>query len=228
MKKKRRRRNRKKYVKVSMIVVLLVAIMIAVTSLLLNNISRKSKNKDLAFLMTRGRGQYSVASIQAKRDMFEQSLDIKEIDYKWSEEFTESNTPKEIVVHHTDTTKESPEEVNAAHKAQGWNGIGYHFYIRKDGTIYRGRPEEVIGSHTYGRNRDTIGICLEGNFEKETPTKEQMKSLVNISADMIIKYNLEDIKKHSDLNSTLCPGKNFPMDSYLKEVEDKLISMYDE
>ena len=32
------------------------------------------------------------------------------------------------------------EEINASHQAQGWTCIGYHYVIRKDGTIEIGRP----------------------------------------------------------------------------------------
>lgn len=187
-----------------------------------------NNNKYVIFLDNMGEGKFEISKLEQIEKQYEDTLNIVQIDYDWNGEFTESNNPKEIVIHHTDTSKETPQQINEAHKDKGWNGIGYHFYITKDGVIYRGRPEEVIGSHVYGRNRDTIGICLEGNFEKEKPTDAQMNSLISLSSDMIIKYNITDIVGHFDLNSTLCPGKNFPMDDYKQKVVDNLLRMYND
>jgi hypothetical protein len=44
----------------------------------------------------------------------------------------------------------SAEQIHGWHLGNGWAGIGYHYVIRKDGTIERGRPEWAIGSHAYG------------------------------------------------------------------------------
>ena len=119
----------------------------------------------------------------------------------------------------------SPEQIHDMHLQRGWSGIGYHFYIRKDGTIYRGRKEEMIGAHAKGRNRDSIGICLEGNFEEELITYKQMNSLVKLSADMIIKYNIEESERHKDVYNTLCPGKNFDIKEIQEKVADELIRL---
>ncbi|EKC77056.1 protein containing N-acetylmuramoyl-L-alanine amidase, family 2 domain protein, partial [human gut metagenome] len=44
------------------------------------------------------------------------------------------------------------------HLANGWAGAGYHFLVRKDGTIYRLRPEDKVGAHAYGSNYNSIGV----------------------------------------------------------------------
>ena len=44
----------------------------------------------------------------------------------------------------------------------GWSDIGYHYVIKRDGTIEGGRPEEVPGAHTRGHNTNSIGICMVG------------------------------------------------------------------
>ena len=66
----------------------------------------------------------------------------------------------------TFTVTDAPDAVVSSVK-NGWAGIGYHFVIRKDGTIERGRPLSVVGAHAQGDNLHTIGICMAGNFEKE-------------------------------------------------------------
>ncbi|MDV5063356.1 N-acetylmuramoyl-L-alanine amidase [Veillonella sp. YH-vei2232] len=74
-----------------------------------------------------------------------------------------------IVIHHVAIPSGdiSSQAIHKAHLKNGWAGIGYHFVIRKDGTIERGRPLSVVGTHAQGDNLHTIGICMAGNFEKE-------------------------------------------------------------
>ena len=44
----------------------------------------------------------------------------------------------------------------------GWEGIGYHKIIRRNGDIENGRPEFWIGAHVYGKNNVSLGVCLIG------------------------------------------------------------------
>ena len=113
--------------------------------------------------------------------------------------------------------------MNEVHIQNGWVGIGYHFYIRSDGTIYRGRPEEAIGAHAKKNNNDSIGIALEGDFDKTSPAEAQMESLVKLSVDMIIKYNLTNIVGHRDVYDTLCPGENLSIDDLNQRIINEFI-----
>ena len=62
----------------------------------------------------------------------------------------------------------SVEDIDRWHLARGWkNGCGYHYVIRRDGTIETGRPLEMIGAHCKDRNRHSIGICYEGGLDME-------------------------------------------------------------
>ena len=47
-------------------------------------------------------------------------------------------------------------------KGRGWSDIGYHWVIRRNGTVEAGRSEERAGAHAKGYNQDSIGICLIG------------------------------------------------------------------
>ena len=70
-----------------------------------------------------------------------------------------------IVVHCTATQGNrtlSPEALDLMHRRRGFNGTGYHYYIRKDGTVHLTRPVERIGAHAKGFNASSIGICYEG------------------------------------------------------------------
>jgi len=86
-----------------------------------------------------------------------------------------------IVLHHSASADVSAAEIHGWHRAKGWAGIGYHFVIRKNGSIERGRPQEMIGAHAgAGVNVHSIGICLCGNFMQERPNDSQLLSLVEL------------------------------------------------
>ena len=70
----------------------------------------------------------------------------------------------ELFLHHAESKSCTADDIHRWHLANGWAGIGYHFFVRKDGSIYRGRPENDIGSHAKGSNSDSIGICFEGSI----------------------------------------------------------------
>lgn len=121
-----------------------------------------------------------------------------------------------IVLHHSGVSVlQSVETIHSYHKNHnGWAGIGYHFYIRKDGKIYRGRPEGTIGAHAVGANYNSIGICFEGNFEKETMGQVQLKAGQELVAYLKKKYNISRVKRHKDVDKSSCPGRNFPFEQF--------------
>ena len=57
----------------------------------------------------------------------------------------------------------------------GGAGIGYHYYITKDGTIWEGRPDNTVGAHASGGNSDSIGICFEGDYDVERTMPDAQK-----------------------------------------------------
>ena len=120
-----------------------------------------------------------------------------------------------IVVHHIGMANNddvSAETVHQWHLNNGWSGIGYHFLIRKDGTIEEGRPLGTVGAHVYGENRHTVGINLVGNFESAVPTEAQKTAAAHLIASLCTVYQLDPVwestvKGHCDLNATACPGR---------------------
>lgn len=137
-----------------------------------------------------------------------------------------------IVVHHTGMVDKdgteidrdvTAEEVHEWHLNNGWAGIGYHYVIRKDGTIERGRPEEAVGAHAEGHNWHTIGIHVSGTFNDHTPTKEQVESLARLVADICNRYELSIAVTcgHQYLCSTDCPGTN--LNNLLPTIRGKAV-----
>ena len=130
-----------------------------------------------------------------------------------------------LVVHHIGEIDRdvSAEEVHSWHLANGWAGIGYHYVIRKDGSIERGRPRTNIGSHAYGFNSQSIGINVVGDFMVGEPNEAQLDSLVNLLADLKDIYELEvnenTVLGHGDLMSTDCPGTNLA--SKMEDIRER-------
>lgn len=59
------------------------------------------------------------------------------------------------------------DEIRRWHKAQGWEDIGYHFIIRRDGTVQAGRTLDSQGAHVSGHNHEAVGICLVGGVRRD-------------------------------------------------------------
>lgn len=134
------------------------------------------------------------------------------------------NVIDRIIIHHSAIQRSvstSPLAIHSAHLRRGYNGIGYHFYIKADGTIYRGRPLCYIGAHCKGYNSKSIGICFEGNFEIEKPTNAQKIAIQNLID--YLKKEIPTIKYfnyHKELFATACPGKNCTWDK-LAQLNDE-------
>ena len=88
------------------------------------------------------------------------------------------------VIIHCSATKAgmdfSVADIDRWHRAQGMNGIGYHYVVRLDGTVEKGREVEVAGAHCLGWNGRSIGICYIGGLDTngnpaDTRTNEQKK-----------------------------------------------------
>lgn len=139
-------------------------------------------------------------------------LNIIEKTYKINGNLSIRNSTERIILHHAAASQCSADDIDKWHKQKDYSCIGYHFFIRKDGTIYRGRQENAVGAHAYQNNYNSIGICFEGDFEKEQMTDAQVESAKELVAYLKNKYNISKVQKHKDVNNTSCPGKNFRFD----------------
>jgi N-acetyl-anhydromuramyl-L-alanine amidase AmpD len=139
-------------------------------------------------------------------------MNITNCNFNWNGSFTPRNRTEYIILHHR-AGDGDVQSIHDGHIKNGWTGIGYHFYVRKDGGVYSGRPLQTVGAHCTNYNSKSIGICFEGNFEKETMTASQIRAGQELISYLRELYPSAQIKKHKDFNSTACPGKNFPFDA---------------
>lgn len=138
-----------------------------------------------------------------------------------------------IVLHHSATPEATIKAMNQYHLKQRHmeNGLAYHFVIgngrgMRDGEIYVGNrwKKQLDGGHlaSAAQNRTSLGICLVGNFDREVPTPRQMQSLTALVAALQKRCGLSDqaVVTHQQINvtSTRCPGKRFPMESFLHSL----------
>ena len=120
-----------------------------------------------------------------------------------------SNTPIKRIVVHCTATREG-QDVSAAtikgwHLKQGWSDIGYHYVVRLDGRVEKGRPDTAIGSHVKGWNKGSIAIVYVGGLDKDgkakdTRTPAQKKGLKEIISRMSALHNNAPVMGHRDLS----------------------------
>jgi hypothetical protein len=144
-----------------------------------------------------------------------------------------------IVIHCSATREGQPHtaaDIDRWHKAQGWNGIGYHHVVMLDGTVQKGRDEEVAGSHVKGFNANSIGVVYIGGLAsngvtpKDTRTDAQKTALAKLIKALKAKYPGSKVMGHRDLSPDkdkdgvvephewlkACPS--FDVASWLKDV----------
>ena len=148
-------------------------------------------------------------------------MTVIEKSYKWNGALQKRSRTDYIILHHAAAVKLSADEAHKIHLGKGWTGIGYHFYVRKDGSVYRGRPIDTVGAHCQDYNSRSVGICFEGNYETEAVMPDaQRRAGQELIGYLKGVYSKAKIKKHKDFNPTACPGKNFPFDDIANGVSE--------
>lgn len=138
-----------------------------------------------------------------------------------------ARTVNKIIIHCTDSPDNRDFDianVSEWHKARGflpslYTGLycGYHYLIKRDGTIQVGRYEVEQGAHCKGQNKDSIGICWVGS---QSITHQQYDALCNLTCSVLTKYGLEpkQVFGHHEFNSgKTCPNLN--MDKFRDDIE---------
>lgn len=126
-----------------------------------------------------------------------------------------------IILHHA-AAQGGVEAVHRYHKNNlGWSGIGYNYYVRKDGTVWEGRGLDKVGAHAGASfNNRSVGICAEGNFETETMPDAQKQALIELVAFVLQKYPGCVIKGHREVAATACPGRFYPYAEIVSEAKN--------
>lgn len=124
---------------------------------------------------------------------------------------------KNIIVHCSATAADMDigvAQIRQWHLQKGWDDVGYHYVIRRNGQIETGRPEEIVGAHVQGYNSFSIGICLVGGVDADDKskaefnyTRAQMNALDTLLQAMEEKYPNASVRGHRDFPNVnkACP-----------------------
>ena len=139
-----------------------------------------------------------------------------------------ARTVNKLVVHHSASAKSSTtkEDIEQWHEERGFTEIGYHKVIEAYGVKKDGRSEDKAGAHAKGANSDSLGVCVCGNFESETPDTQQLEALTEVLTQWCKDHSLDETKIYGHYNvpggttTTSCPGQN--LKSKLDEIKLKV------
>jgi len=109
----------------------------------------------------------------------------------------------------------SAAQIDSWHRQRGFHlGIGYHYVIRRDGTLEMGRPEYMVGAHCKNHNQHSIGVCYEGGLNArgdpaDTRTEAQKRTMLSLLRELKGRYPHAIIVGHNTLNPLkACPCFN--------------------
>ncbi len=118
-----------------------------------------------------------------------------------------------LVLHHTGAPASvGPEAIAAEHvDRNGWPGIGYHYIVDVDGTVYHCQDLGFVSHHAAQFNPVSVGIALAGNLRAERPGRAQLQATSELLAELCRDLGLPPgaLRGHGELVATECPGSRF-------------------
>jgi N-acetylmuramoyl-L-alanine amidase len=148
-------------------------------------------------------------------DMFTMVSSVEELDAEFQNIFRDIT---EVVIHATETYTNKDlgsVEINNLQSELGHDGIGYHYVIRRDGRLQRGRPVNRIGEHASTNGHDTysIGIAMVGGLNvssgennatdyrsSQSFTREQFTTLEKFVNSFYNRYPGGQVFGHNDID----------------------------
>ena len=82
------------------------------------------------------------------------------------------------------------------------NGCGYHFIVRRDGTIETGRPLEMVGAHCQHHNQHSIGVCYEGGLNADGLAADTRTAAQKVAMRQLL------LKLHEQFPKAVIAGHN--------------------
>lgn len=137
----------------------------------------------------------------------------------------------DIIVHCTDTYPEQDwgsKEIDLCHRQRGFVRIGYHYVVKRDGTIEKGRPISMPGAHCKGHNAHSIGVVWVGGREHsgtthknvDNRTEAQKTALKRLLVNLCAMYRCS-VHGHRDYALRECPC--FDAKKEYKFVQQKFV-----
>lgn len=134
-----------------------------------------------------------------------------------------------VVVHQSRAT------IDAYHRSHnGWQKIGYHWYVCEDGTGERGREDHETGAHVGGFNSNSLGLCVSGHGDFEPWNDGQVKEVLRKLAQWCGMYRVPvaHVLGHRETAEfggppvhKTCPGTLVDMNAIRAALTERLGSM---
>ncbi len=158
--------------------------------------------------------------------------------------------PSHLIIHHSAGSNSSSDWAavvrsiwNFHVNGNGWSDIGYNWLVDPDGKIYIGRGDGILGAHFCGKNTNTLGTCVMGDFTVVTPTDPALAALADLYAWKACEEEIDplessfhpasnavipNISGHRQSCNTSCPGNAFfPMLPQVREQIAAVINQCD-
>lgn len=169
-------------------------------------------------------------SEQKMNTEYKSDLNIIETNLTPSKEMEKNIAICTIIVDSTNTDSASIYELNDEAKNKGLAMFTHHYYITKDGKIFRGRQESYKPDIDTKFNLNCIGILLEGNFNKDNVNILQFNNLMALIYDICARnpYIESSIFTHSELNPeefSYTPGRLFPFVDFRNRLYRNFLNM---
>ena len=138
--------------------------------------------------------------------------------------------PKYIILHCSateDTGTASWEAIRDFHmNMRGWRDIGYHYGIEEFGdelVLLRGRRPFDMGAHcrAAGRNRDSLGFCVVGDYDEEPPSEERYTAVVAVLASLCFMFGIDpdNVRGHREYeDNKTCPGLMWDLEKTRRDI----------
>lgn len=113
-------------------------------------------------------------------------------------------------------------QIDEWHRARGFEGIGYHYVIGRDGRVHSGREPDKAGAHCTGHNAHSIGVCYigglatDGKTPKDTRTPAQRRALEALVCQLLAVHPGATVHGHNEYAAKACPS--FNVKQWLREA----------
>ncbi len=163
-----------------------------------------------------GNFPFQVPSLGNKFIDYRQQVPGDSFNWSWTRPLSQVQY---LVIHHSaGPTTQTPDDIANFHiNVRGWGGVGYHFIISADGTVYYVGDLTTARANVKNMNQLVIGICLIGNFMNgNEPTDAQISSAHELCAQLLFRTpelsnvtSWQNIRGHQQLGQTACPGQDW-------------------
>lgn len=130
------------------------------------------------------------------------------------------------IILHCSATREGKDftvaDIDRWHRERGFDEIGYHYVIYRDGSVHKGRAINKAGAHCLKHNANSVGVCYIGGLAsdgvtpKDTRTPLQRAAMEGLVRALLERFPGARVCGHNELAAKACPS--FDVRQWLAET----------